>query len=1016
MTVLLRNWNAIIFSMLFPLAMFAADTTRYTVQHYTDDNGLPQNSVKSIAKDPDGFIWLATEGGLVRYSGREFTVFDRKKTGAHSSRMHYVIPDADKKTLYALADTLTILQIKNSIVERIHLHDFPELRTLDFSEVVKRLPATGLPDPFWADHKEWNFLRVNSSAYYFTTRDSVFYHDASGGSYRIRQENSHPYTYFLQGDDLFFYDEKKNFFKVEKDSTKRVSFTGDILGDPYFKEGRVFSQIYWNISTGDAFLNLQDRLYLLRWSNDGSFFTRLLLKGFDFDRNDIVSVLWDEPSGKLFFGSLNAGLFILRPSGFHTYQSQNEEASNVYYSQTSIGTNSILTHSGELFTPEKPVTYWPAIKKYSDLHSLAKDQYGNIWSKKSDVIWRFDTTGNARASYRLPCPASQLYAGAHGKLWIGTMNCGVFVMEPPFLNYRPVISDVKEVSYLLEESGKLWIGTNTGLFQLDSATRRLDTIAGLKGIQIRSLYVSGPGQLWITTYDEGFFLYRNRTLHRFPLDKQGYLSRSHCMLEDEGGYFWITTNKGLFKASKIDLLAYADGTNKNLFYQYYSKSDGLPTNEFNGSCQPCGLRLPDGNFSFPSINGIVLFDPLLIKENVPRGEIFIDGVGLDSSVLKPSDTLHLPRRFTRLQFYISTPFLGDPSMIQWSYALVRDRDDTIWYDVPEPHIITLSSVQPGTSKLVIRKSNGFGNNNFTYKTIILEKQRAFQETPWFVVLLISLIILCMILYTRLRMRYIKARNRELEAAVSAQTADLKRSFRSLQASEKELKRQALVQKHLISAIAHDIKSPLKYVVMTARYAYQHMINGDYRTMEKTAKMLYDSSSRVYHLTDNLLEYIQVQSAQGNVVFESVDIKKLVDEKIKIFEPVAANQNTLISNQIPSRMIVESNAKLLAVVVNNLLDNAIKATPNGIVKISAVVNESDLELIVDDNGVGMSRELIRWCNEEAGAIPEGQEPLTPGLGLVMVKDLLSFIKGSLHVEAKPDRGTIVKVVLKTAANQ
>ena len=80
----------------------------YAVSHYTDENGLPQNSVKSIAADKNGFIWLATENGLVRFDGQRFYTFDKSNSSLLSPRFYSLLPDlsGDANRIYAIGDNM----------------------------------------------------------------------------------------------------------------------------------------------------------------------------------------------------------------------------------------------------------------------------------------------------------------------------------------------------------------------------------------------------------------------------------------------------------------------------------------------------------------------------------------------------------------------------------------------------------------------------------------------------------------------------------------------------------------------------------------------------------------------------------------------------------------------------------------------------------------------------------------------------------------------------------------------
>src|SRR5688572_25973535 len=86
----MRNRFYLLAFIFFKISGYAFGQERFTVSHYTSENGLPQNSVKDIAADSDGFIWLATEDGLVRFDGRHFKIFNSTQLKAGDNRVYYI--------------------------------------------------------------------------------------------------------------------------------------------------------------------------------------------------------------------------------------------------------------------------------------------------------------------------------------------------------------------------------------------------------------------------------------------------------------------------------------------------------------------------------------------------------------------------------------------------------------------------------------------------------------------------------------------------------------------------------------------------------------------------------------------------------------------------------------------------------------------------------------------------------------------------------------------------------------
>ena len=124
--------------------------TEYAVSHYNAENGLPQNSVKNIAKDSNGFIWFTTESGLVRFDGLNFYVFDKSNTPLRTTRFVDFQPDlaGQKNKIYAQNDDLQKLIIENGLAIIDTLHD-KQLGHVPYAKdgYKNTLFASGFPNP-----------------------------------------------------------------------------------------------------------------------------------------------------------------------------------------------------------------------------------------------------------------------------------------------------------------------------------------------------------------------------------------------------------------------------------------------------------------------------------------------------------------------------------------------------------------------------------------------------------------------------------------------------------------------------------------------------------------------------------------------------------------------------------------------------------------------------------------------------------------------------------------------------
>ncbi|NML22040.1 GHKL domain-containing protein [Pseudoflavitalea sp. G-6-1-2] len=994
--------------LLLPFLLPAQDSLQYNIRHYTDENGLPQNSVKSIAHDRSGFLWMSTENGLVRFDGLNFRTFNKNRLALKSSRITWLFPDLVANGLYAMNENNETIYMQDGraskydgeppsnivVTKMLTYYDEYQATGLPnlYAEVIttKRYHVSATPaEQFWIDNASVKFFRNKKEQYTIPFLSEDFWH------------------FFLAGNRLYHLHNRELTLFENGKAINAGTLQGDIISSKYPVK------IYWNQSANQLFLASGNALFLVKPGINNGLTTQLLLNDFNFEENSILAVYYDEKFRRLFMGSHTRGLFVLTRKPFFTLRAGFSKKDEVYYSQAPFSDNSVITPQGIVLGLNRKAAILPEINKRSinDNFGMVVDRNKNIWVKGREKLWQFDAAGKKLLremnfdSYIL-----MMLEGKSGELIIGLRNNSVVSLKStPGADPVPVKSTVQNVLYLQEEGDdKLWMATEHGLYCCNRRTGQLDSIPELSGKYIRSLYVRQPGELWITTNEDGFFLYDGSKLTRFPQDRFNFLASTHCIVEDDNGFFWITTNKGLFLMQRKDLLEYAAGRQSDAYYLYFDKYSGFNTNEFNGGCQPCGLKLGNGLLSFPSLNGLVqTWSGKLIPE-VPEKDLFIDRVEIDGKEIEPSDTISLDKHFDFFKLYVTTPYFGNPQNTQLYFSLMKDHHEAAWIAVDNDRSIKLSSLTSGTYQIRIRKSNGFGAQNRRVRVVTLIVPLQFYETTWFKILTGLLVVAGFFLYMRIKLGYIKRKNAQLEEKIDERTQALQTTLNELQQSEESLRKQTRIQHRLITAISHDIKTPLKFLTDIARRAYQSKpeeLGAD--ELRRSAHLIYDSGHRMYHLTDNLLQFIRLNSEDRKFNFDTISLYDLVQSKLQLFREIAADQSTSIENRIVAPFSMMNNHHLLGIVLHNLIDNAVKATYNGSIRIDAERDEQEIIIRVEDTGFGMNDEMKQWCNDES-TIKGNASAGSTGFGLIIVKDLVELMHGIIRVSSQENKGTLIEL--------
>lgn len=989
----------------------------YTIQHYTDQDGLPQNSVKFIAPDEYGFMWMATEDGLARFDGKQFLVFNSSNLGIQNSRIQFIFPRPGKSILIRTIreEEITVHNGK-AVLVRPRSGDFAYIFNNDTSRAYPVMGCLNSLEDVVANHY---LVPLDADAYFKITRDTIRFIKGDTEQYRICYPGINPAKLFVLNGRLCYMAGNGQFIRFDLDGAHALRIEGDPPQLRIFPGAGKQRLVLRNFEAGQQFIYAGKSCFRLELLNDALIRAIPVLTGFDFYSNNIVAVYHDSQHQRLFLGSRTNGLFVCQQQQFRVIKS-GRKGNEVYYAQAPFGGDSIVTPGGYVFSRSAKATRLPLPDTLwtGDRYSMTRDSNGNYWYKSygwlfklnkdlTRILWSQRLSKEITGTYE---EITQLYADKAGRLWIGTWNSGLYFLETSDSHPRIRLFSVavKDISYMLEDGQSLWVGTWKGLYRLDLLSQQVDTVRGLADLYIRSLYIPRSGEIWITTYANGIFLYRNGRLTNLPLDPRKYIATAHCIVADNRGFLWVTTNKGLFQLSYKDVQDYEKGARKELFYLYYGKDQGFNTNEFNGGCQPCALKLQNGDISLPSLDGLVYFSPSGIRQELPDRQIFIDAAELDTKMIDVDSNITLPSDFQHLRLYVSTPYFGDHNNLRLYYSLSEGAGDhELWLQVNDNRSIEFSSLRSGKHILKIRKITGFGDSVME-RQFVINVQHAFYETAWFRLLATGLSMLLAFLFFRLLVERVKRKNRILEAHVQERTKELKETLDNLQLSEQQLRRQGFIQQRLTAAMSHDLKTPLKYMMQVL-----HEGDGDRAEIKKDERnVIYESLYNMYHLVENLISYMKSQYIGDDSTLEITDIYWLLEEKAGIFRQVSAAKEVSIVNDTQAGSFVLVNRQLLAIVVHNLLDNAVKYTRKGYVRLKASCDEEKIHLQFIDTGIGMPPAVTSWIKQfkNGMSVAERRPPSYDGIGLLIVMELLQLINGSISVRSNEGNGTVIDVTL------
>lgn len=1044
---------ALLFVLLWPQQIRAQEN--YFVEHYSGDNGLPQNSVKTLFADSEGFIWMGTEDGLVRYDGSRFYVFNRFNLGVSKTRSIFAQPalrqdpETEKNGAYVKGRNAVsyafFLDGESAHIEKgraVLDNNFSKNEMKKLGPFLAKCPnlfqATGYPNFLdkLTEPPQYLIRTGNTgSDFYLCDSTKVRYFENWKEKYQIPLVKKTLWHYFVMGQVLYYFDQETSaIIRISGKGTKKQVLKGDIIKNELYREGLENISFYWNYASDQTFLYIGADLYLLDALPDGSLNTILLAEDFDFLSKGIEKVYYDQSTKKIFLGSPTEGLFILTRHQFRVLSVKGDFRENIFYSQIPFSENSVLTADGrvvgfdpisgkvtdKLFTPLRNVNS-------KDRLILSKDLNGtSLWTKNGNLLIRVDLKYPEKTkTWPFKYNVETVHQDSKGRVWIGSVQEGLFIKEgegaPKLFIKGPFIHTTVNFSY----DNHLLTGTEDGLYDVDINTKKYALVQGTKNIHVKSIFRDTQKNIWLTALDKGLMLLKpDGCLITFPLDDNRYLASPHGIVP-EGDYFWIPTNKGLFQISKADLLAFGQGReNENhgsaasnalnideLYYIYHSKEEGFLTNEFNGSCEPGFARLENGYISLPSLNGLVWFKPDEIRKNQTDAAIVLDRVEENRrNLVISNDSIYFPVNPAQVKLYFTSAYFGNAYNMKMSYALVREgqlpRPEEWILMRNENKDIEFSSLNSGNYTLLVRKLNGFGINNYTIKKIYFVVPLLWYQTWWANVLMIVLLLAGVYFYNLWRLKKVKFENARLEEVVDRRTKRLNETLTDLEVSKNEMTQQVHMLSRLLTSMTHDIQSPLNFLKLTSGNIPKMIQKGQYEDVAMLGEMISESSRSMSMLLGGLLDYIKAHVYENSLHFEVIDLRMLVDDKFGIFKNMIAENNSHFLNKVPDDIQVYCDYQMLGIMIHNLIDNAAKFTRKGEIRIYFnVIDENEKELVISNTTVGIPKDiqdminLTEKENVHLPVFPGVSSPAGQGrtsLGLLIVKEIAALVGINLKV--------------------
>lgn len=979
------------------LFLFQQSYGQYVSSWYNMDNGLPQNSVKDIVKDKYGFIWLSTDSGIVRYDGLNFTTFNKLAiTNLHFENFYGNIL-SDSIVIYNNDDENKLLIRKRS-VQAITKSTFKRTFTKEKNNFLKKITKNS-PEARYSSTTKY-YIKTVSGEYTFYNKE-IIYRDEKSLQRKIPVLISDSYNVFLNKETLFITDPKnRRTYRLYKG--KLTTFNEPTLfNDPKTK-------IYWQQLTDQTFITNNDDIYLLE-SYKYKIRLKFLLTYKNFGHQFFNTMFYDKNFKRLYLGSVTKGLNIVQLTQFYTAQKKIPFVDDVGNSSLPFSKNTIIDPLGY------EVNKYGLVKQHrfgtNDKHFMFYDNSGNILYKNDNSIVRRYKSSQYTTSETLSFSSlkgfyksSDLYAVSTTDLTDSYLhlfeNEGLKKINITF-QFTGFVN-----SFLKYNGDELLVGCSNGLYIASLKKKKTTKIA--KGISVKNIFKTKDGQIWITTNKDGFFLFKDKKLIKMPLDQNLYLSSAHYILDDQQGYYWISSNNGLLRVIKKQLLQYSKNNKTPVFYYCFTKSDGLLTDEFNGGSMPEAYSLINGEFVFPSIEGFVFFDPKDIRTYYPdRNNIYVERASInDGNITYFKSHLVLENDYKYADIFIDIPYYSNSCNLRIETKIEEENTGWKQIEIKNKRKFTISNLGPGNYTLKIRVQIS-PDGNYEYRTVSFEIKPLFYQTNIFkiIVLFLLLMIVAGIIHTRTKLLHKK--NIALKKTVTSISMELKETSEHLETVKNDMQKESEYQKKFVEAISHDISTPVKFIAMLSQ-KLPEVHEAD--LLKEYFDSIHQSSEELYNFTMHLKEYGDLYRIKNIYEKEGYVIGEVFKLKTKLFQEIAKSKKNYFYIEEKDEIYCHINKNIITCIIHNLIDNAVKYTSNGAIHLIAVNGEKEIIIKISDTGNGMSQELITYYNELYRMSDENDmiKFKNYGLGLHMVIHLIKKINAEILFCENQPNGTTIEI--------